>query len=140
MKDIPTVKDSGVRENFSTGSVRDTRAGKGRYDLLPTRAMRRIARHFEAGAVKYGDRNWEKGQPLSRYMDSAMRHLMTHLEGHRDEDHLAAAAWNILACIETEERVFEGFLHHDLHDLPVLVPAEAPLNVLPLLLTEGGAD
>lgn len=114
----PTVKDSGARESFPTGSVRDTRAGKGRYDLLPTRALRRVARHFEAGAAKYGDRNWEKGQPISRYLDSALRHTFNHLEGKQDEDHLAAAAWNILAAIETGERVQAGLLKQSLNDLP----------------------
>ncbi len=112
-----TIKDSGEREKFDTGSVRDTRTGKGRYDLLPTRAIRRVAKHFEAGAVKYGDRNWEKGQPISRYLDSGLRHLFTHLEGQRDEDHLAAAAWNILAAIETDERVISGQLPKELNDL-----------------------
>lgn len=116
MNNTPTVKDSGVRESFPTGSVRDTRAGKGRYDLLPTRALRRVARHFEAGAIKYGDRNWEKGQPISRYLDSALRHTFNHLEGQRDEDHLAAAAWNILAAIETGERCKAGLLPAALDD------------------------
>ena len=68
------IKDSGVRQDFETGSRRDTRDGKGRYDLLPMRAIQRLARHFEGGAKKYGDRNWEKGQPISRYLDSALRH------------------------------------------------------------------
>ncbi|HUS51203.1 MAG TPA: dATP/dGTP diphosphohydrolase domain-containing protein, partial [Candidatus Paceibacterota bacterium] len=68
------VKDSGKRQDFDTGSRRDTRDGKGRYDLLPVRAIKRLAKHYENGAKKYGDRNWEKGQPLSRYLDSALRH------------------------------------------------------------------
>ncbi len=124
MNNTPTVKDSGVRESFPTGSVRDTRAGKGRYDLLPTRALRRVARHFEAGATKYGDRNWERGQPISRYLDSALRHTFNHLEGQRDEDHLAAAAWNILAAIETGERVKAGILPESLDDAPRLTTPE----------------
>jgi len=41
------VMDSGKRQEFETGAVRDIQSGKGRYDLLPTRAMRRIAKHFE---------------------------------------------------------------------------------------------
>lgn len=120
MNNTPTVKDSGVRESFPTGSVRDTRAGKGRYDLLPTRALRRVARHFEAGATKYGDRNWEGGMPICRYMDSGLRHAFNYLEGQRDEDHLAAAAWNILAALETEERVKAGILPASLDDAPKL--------------------
>lgn len=112
------VKDSGKREEFNTGSRRDTREGKGRYDLLPPAALRRLARHYEAGAVKYGDRNWEKGQPLSRYLDSAMRHLVAYLEGQRDEDHIIACAWNCFAIAATEDRIARGLLPKELNDLP----------------------
>jgi hypothetical protein len=118
MPDFSHVKDSGQRQEFETGSRRDTRVGKGRYDLLSPLALRRIARHFESGSVKYGDRNWEKGQPQSRYLDSALRHLFTYLEGKRDEDHLAAAAWNVLCMIHGEEAIARGILPADLNDLP----------------------
>ncbi len=111
------VKDSGKREAFTTGSRRDTREGKGRFDLMPPKALRRIARHFENGAKKYGDRNWEKGQPQSRFMDSALRHLNNYLDGHRDEDHLSAAAWNVLCMIHQEERFAQGW-NSELNDLP----------------------
>lgn len=112
------VKDSGERQEFETGSVRDTQEGKGRYDLITPIGLKRLAVHYENGAKKYGDRNWEKGQPLARYLESAIRHLYTFLEGHRDEDHLAAAAWNILSCIHTEERIRQGLLPEELNDLP----------------------
>lgn len=55
------IKDSGARHEFDTGAVRDMPEGKGRCDLLPPLAMLRLAKHFEAGAAKYGERNWEKG-------------------------------------------------------------------------------
>lgn len=112
------IEDSGVRQNFSTGSQRDSRYGKGRYDLLPARAIRRIARHFEAGAVKYDPRNWEKGQPFSRYIDSSLRHTFSYLDNQNNEDHLAAAAWNLLCLIETQERITSGLLPKELADLP----------------------
>jgi len=80
--------------------------------------MERDARHMENGAVKYGDRNWEKGQPLSRYLDSAMRHIQKYLMGHRDEDHMAAARWNIGALMHTEEMIRRGSLPAELNDLP----------------------
>lgn len=112
------LKDSGQREEFTTGSRRDTREGKGRYDLLPPHSIFRLARVFERGAAKYEPRNWEKGQPLTRYIDSALRHLFKFLEGHRDEDHAAQAMWNIAAMIETEERVRLGKLPAELNDLP----------------------
>jgi hypothetical protein len=112
------VKDSGKREEFDTGSRRDTRDGKGRFDLLSPFVLERDAKHLENGARKYGDRNWEKGQPLSRYMDSAIRHLNKFMMGHRDEDHLAAARWNIAALMHTEMMIQLGRLPADLNDLP----------------------
>lgn len=112
------LADSGERQEFQTGSVRDTREGKGRYDLLPPHAIFRLARTFEKGATKYGERNWEKGQPLTRYIDSAMRHLFAFLEGRRDEDHAAQAMWNVAALMETQERVARGELPKELDDLP----------------------
>jgi hypothetical protein len=117
MAEFDEVKDSGQRQEFETGSKRDTRDGKGRYDLIPAYALSRLARHYENGAKKYGDRNWEKGQPLARYLDSMIRHAYKFLGGSRDEDHLAAVAWNALAYIETEERIKKGILPKELDDI-----------------------
>lgn len=112
-----TTKDSGKRESFGTGAIRDSRLGKGRYDLISPIAMRRIAGVYERGAVKYGDdRNWERGMPISRMLDSTIRHVFQYLEGMRDEDHLAQAAWNLLAAIHTEECVNRGRLPQELLD------------------------
>jgi hypothetical protein len=111
------LHDSGERQQFATGAVRDRQAGKGRFDLLPALAVPRLARHFEKGAAKYGDRNWERGIPLSRFLDSALRHLFAYLAGRDDEDHLVAAAWNLLAAMETEERAESDRLPLDLVDI-----------------------
>ncbi len=113
------VKDSGVREEFDTGSRRDTREGKGRYDLIPAYPHKRLAQHYENGAVKYGDRNWEKGQPLSRYLDSAIRHLENVKAGMCDEDHPAAVVWNVYAFMWTQEQVRLGLLPETLNDVAV---------------------
>lgn len=112
------VKDSGKRQEFNTGSVRDTQEGKGRFDLISPISLKRLARHYENGAKKYGDRNWEKGQPLSRYIDSALRHINSFKEGKRDEDHVIAAAWNLLALAHTEEMIRRKQLPVELNDLP----------------------
>jgi hypothetical protein len=111
------VKDSGKRQEFATGSRRDTNRGKGRFDLIPAYAIKRLAQHYENGADKYGDRNWELGQPLGRYLDSAIRHAFAFLGGSREEDHLAAVAWNALAYIETENRIRLGILPQELDDM-----------------------
>lgn len=103
-EEIMTIKDSGTRRQFDSGAVRDMQEGKGRCDLLPACAILRVARHFEAGAKKYDDRNWEKGIPVGSFIDSAIRHLMKYLDGQVDEDHLCAAGWNILCAMWTEEK------------------------------------
>jgi hypothetical protein len=117
MTDFDSVKDSGARRSFDTGSVRDVRTGKGRYDLIPPVAIRRIAQHFENGAVKYGDKNWELGQPLSGYLDSGLRHTFNLLELKVDEDHAAAGIWNLIAFLCTAEWIIEGRLPRDLDDI-----------------------
>ena len=107
------LKDSGKREEFDSGMVRDTRSGKGRYDLITPFALRRLALVYEKGAVKYAARNWEKGTAFSRFLDSAQRHLESFKMGLKDEDHLAQAAWNIFCIIH-----FEELGRADLDDMP----------------------
>lgn len=113
-----TILDSGKRQEFMTGAVRDTQDGKGRYDLLPFHAVERVAKIFEAGARKYQADNWRKGINTRRFLDSAMRHLCKAAQGQRDEDHFAQAAWNILCLIETQFMVKQGILPAELDDLP----------------------
>jgi hypothetical protein len=117
MEDTPNVKDSGIREKMNTGSQRDTRKDKGRYDLLSAYALRQIALVAEQGAFKYDPNNWRLGQPVSRYIDSASRHLQDYLAGLRDELHLAQAAWNCMSAIETIKRCEIGQLPKELNDL-----------------------
>jgi hypothetical protein len=116
---METLKDSGERREFASGSVRDQSKGKGRFDLIPPEALRALAIQYELGAAKYGDRNWELGQPIVRsFLDSALRHLTQVLEGKTDEDHLRAAFWNLAGAITMRERVKEGKLPKELNDLP----------------------
>lgn len=95
-------KDSGTRQNFETGAVRDIQIGKGRFDLISPVGERRLARRYEQGAEKYGDRNWQKGIPIGRCLDSAKRHINQYLEGNNEEDHLSAAAWNLFTAMHME--------------------------------------
>lgn len=97
-----TIKDSGERTAFATGAVRDMHEGKGDMVSIPWEAILRLSRHYEAGAKKYGRFNYQKGIPLSSFIDSAMRHLAKYLCGCDDEDHLAAAAFNVLGAMLME--------------------------------------
>ena len=98
----PGLQDSGEREPQGTGAVRDTRSGKGRFDLISPHGLFRLARIYELDAEKYEDRNWEKGIAISRCLDSAKRHLNQYAMGAKDEDHLAQAAWNLFAIMHFE--------------------------------------
>jgi hypothetical protein len=60
-----------------------------------------VSKHFEEGAKKYGEHNWQKGIPTHCYIDSAVRHYLKHLRGDTDEPHDRAFVWNILCCIWT---------------------------------------
>lgn len=117
-----TTKDSGKRRKFSTGAVRDVNEEKGRYELISPIMIERLAKLLQCGAIKYKSRNWERGMELSVYMDSGMRHLFKFLEGHRDEDHLVAAIWNLQALLHIEEMINRGLLPKELYDLPNYVP------------------
>lgn len=75
-------------------------------------ALLEVAKHFEDGAVKYGDRNWEKGIPVHCYIDSAVRHYLKFRRGDNDEPHDRAFMWNILCAIWTQEN------HPELIDIP----------------------
>ena len=102
------LPDSGAREAFATGMVREPNLGRGRYDLISPIALRKLAIHYENGAKKYADRNWELGSPLSRYLNSAKRHLEMFQEGCRAEDHLAATVWNCFSILHTIEMIERG--------------------------------
>ena len=60
-----------------------------------------VAKHFEDGAKKYGEHNWQKGIPTHCYIDSAIRHYLKWLRGDKDEPHDRAFVWNIICCIWT---------------------------------------
>jgi hypothetical protein len=184
-QDFNKVVDSGKRQEFNTGSVRDTAEGKGTPHLLAGEALqrilnqsmpydatisylkqietnlleygivkqartdgvnllytagnlcltyinkiesvpysgafRRLSKHYENGAKKYDKNNWRKGQPISRYYDSAMRHLWAEFDGKTDEDHAAAIFWNIVAMIQTKLDIAHGYLPKELDDYPFTV-------------------
>lgn len=58
-----------------------------------------VAKHFEEGAKKYGENNWQKGLPVHCYIDSAVRHYLKRLRGDKDEPHDRAFVWNLMCCI-----------------------------------------
>lgn len=121
---------------YQTGAVRDT-GGKGRMDLLPWCALIRVSKHMEdailpdpkTGVPHYPERNWEHGLPMHSMIDSAFRHLAKYVEGMADEDHLCAAATNLLMAMWTEEH------RPDMQDIPSRTLSEG--SSLPSDIEEG---
>lgn len=81
-----------------------------------------VSKHYEDGAVKYGERNWEKGISLHSYIDSGVRHLMKYVDGEQDEPHDRAFVWNMLGAIWTVKH------HQELVDIPFEMLGTGKLN------------
>lgn len=80
-----------------------------RYDLIPVEFEEALAEVFGRGALKYADRNWEKGYRWSLSVGALRRHLAEFLKGHNlDEEtgahHLAQVAWHACALFIFEQR------------------------------------
>jgi hypothetical protein len=99
-----------------TGSLRYNE-GKIRMDLIPSYALKEVAKVFTYGAEKYtvkdndgniiskGDDNWKKGQPWMSVIASAKRHIEEFVAGNDcDEEssllHIAQATTNLMFLLE----------------------------------------
>jgi len=88
--------------DFTTGKGQGLRFNKGklRYDLVNPKAMEDFVQVLTDGAVKYYDRNWEKGLTWCSVIASLKRHLAA-IEKGEDYDkesgrlHIAHAACNV---------------------------------------------
>lgn len=128
------MNDSGKREGFDSGSVRDSQDGKSRPALMSPFAAERLGLWLAKGAAKYAPRNWEKGQPFSRCVESLERHVMYYKQGRDDEDHLAAVMCNAMFMLHFEEGIRRGFLPAELDDMPHYMrglpcPANPPVTL-----------
>lgn len=129
------MHDSGEREQFNSGAVRDSAKRKPRPDLQSPYAQERIGRWMKLGAKKYTERNWEKGMLFSRCVASMERHLIAFKMGRDDEDHLAAIAVNAQFIMHYEAMIDRDLLPISLDDMPHYESAanvaviENPINV-----------
>lgn len=94
-----TIKDSGQRQEFSSGMVRDVSTDKVDFSLVLDGPMfERWANHLTKGAKKYAKRNWMKAssaEERERFRESALRHFIQWYRGDLDEDHASAVYFNI---------------------------------------------
>lgn len=101
---IEGIEDSGKRQVYSSGAMRDPSTGKidwTRVTFGPL--LRRWAMHLTKAEAKYPDAapgvpNFsliETKEELLRYKKSAFRHFMSWYFDETDEDHAAATTFNI---------------------------------------------
>lgn len=103
------IKDSGERQQFTSGMVRDVTEGKTDYSLVMDGPMfKRWAIHLTKGAIKYAKRNWMKAsgqEELDRFRESALRHFLQWYWGETDEDHAAAVIFNVNGAEYVKEKL-----------------------------------
>lgn len=112
------MHDSGKRQQFASGAVRDTAENKPRPDLISPHAHLREGAWLGIGAQKYAERNWEAGIPISRCIASLCRHLAAYQLGLTDEDHMAAIRTNAGFILHYEEEIKAGRLDPAIDDMP----------------------
>lgn len=122
------MHDSSQRREFKTGAVRDRGGGKPRPALISPFFDLRLGKWLAKGAEKYDDRNWEKGIPISECIESHDRHIVDYKLGLVDEDHLIAAACNLMFIVHYEAMCLEGLLPVNLLDLPFYLKEKRKLE------------
>jgi len=114
-EDVGFKKVAANETSYAGGAHRDSRAGKGAPEWMPSQALALVSCIYELGnkgRSKSGDgedRNWENGMKIGDLLGSAKRHIERYLEGDRSEPHLPQAAWNILNAIQMGIWVTTGY-------------------------------
>ena len=111
------MQDSGKRETFATGAVRDSAEGKSRPDLFSPFALERVGEWLRLGSLKYAENNWMKGMNYSRVVASLHRHLMKYMQRDDTEDNLAAIIVNASFLMHYDAMIERGVLPKSLNDL-----------------------
>jgi hypothetical protein len=82
------------------------------YHLVSPFALRRIAERFALGAVKHGERNWERSiqteSDAARFAQEAYNHMQEHMykmlaKSDPEDDHLAAIGWAVVVLSQIEQ-------------------------------------
>lgn len=112
-----TIKDSGKRQEFASGMVRDTTDGKINFlSVFVGPMLKRWAAHLTKGRNKYPDPspgvpNWTLATgeaELVRARESATRHFFQWLNGDTDEDHASATFFNINLAEYVKGKLSDG--------------------------------
>lgn len=89
------------------------------YFPTPETALMELSIHYEEGAKKYSEYNWQKGISCHCYIDSGLRHMMKFFRGDTDERHDRAFIWNMVGLLWTLKHKPElnDIHYHGSHDV-----------------------
>lgn len=74
--------------------------GKIRLDLIPPELLTSVGEILTFGAIKYSERNWEKGMKWGRVYGALMRHLWKWWKGEDLDDETGKShLWHAGCCI-----------------------------------------
>ena len=95
---LEDLKDNIVPVSFDEGRKDDSE--KLRYDLIPPEFLEATADILTFGAMKYGERNWEKGMKWGRPFAALMRHMWAWWRGEKgDKETGKSHLWHAACCI-----------------------------------------
>jgi len=111
LSEAVTGKETDWNYDPKAGGIKHD-AGKPRFDLIPVLPLFLLAAHFEKGARKYGDRQWEKGIEISRLLRAAFSHLLKYIAGEDNDaelgtNHIIVVMWYCCTIIEIAQRFTE---------------------------------
>lgn len=119
------LPDTGLRETLVPGgAVREADPSKPLIGCISPVAKRALGRLMAKAEDKYkahgGCRNWEKGMPVTRVIESIERHIADFQMRDEKEDHLAAIMWNAMVLIHYRDAgTTTGLSWAELDDRPV---------------------
>ena len=136
VKELKETPKTRQMEFFKSGAIRENKIGKGRYDLISPLAIERLARVLEQGAMSHGERNWERGLPMTRTLDSALRHINKYMSGEIiDRDSglptLSHALVNLVFANHFEEGILRG-----LYEPEDILQGISWFDMLPLIVRD----
>lgn len=103
-----------IRTTSSTGGEKGVKMQ--RFDLIPVGPLQELAFLYGKGALKYEDRNWERGYEWNKSYAALQRHANLFWGGeeydnhkpeclstcteHTEAHHMAAVAWHAFVLME----------------------------------------
>jgi len=94
-----------------TGGVKGSKLA--RYDLIPAGPLKELAEHYGRGALKYEDRNWERGYDWGLSFAACQRHVWDFWNGlDRDPEtnskSVICGIWHLFSLAEFMDTYPEG--------------------------------